>query len=192
MTNKIGVDLDEIISETFPSILKYNNRVHNIPINDMDFYKYDYWKRMRDDLQPEIKEFYQTEGRDMKPIQGAYESLQQLKNLGYELYVITARSAEFSKQTKDWVNKNFPNIFIEVLFTNAFNKNIKAQSKSDVCKSLGIKIFVEDDPHYIEDCINAGIKVIYLDYPWNRKVNFKNSFKVYSWKEIAGKILELK
>ena len=192
---KIGVDLDEILSDTLSPVLEYYNKIHHTSFKRDKFTTHNYWETWggtKEKAMKLIDEYYQTDYfKNTKPLPGAFEALLKIKEFGYKLCVITGRSIGYEKQTKAWIDKYYPNIFSDIFFVNTFGKTDEiSRNKSEICNSLGIKIFIEDDPYYIEDCANAGIKVLYLDYPWNKEVNFKNSTRVYSWKEIAEKLNE--
>ena len=43
-----------------------------------------------------------------KPIDGAPEILQQLKNMGYRFVVVTARHPDEKAKCQDWLKVNYP------------------------------------------------------------------------------------
>lgn len=195
MTKKIGIDIDEILANTLESILVYYNEIHKTSYKREDFATYNYWETWggtKDEAIAFVRSFFETENLyKIPPISGAYEELLKLKNLGYKFFAVTGRSSKYEIQTLEWISKYYPNIFLGTYFTHYLNVDCATTKKSDICKQLGIDILVEDDEYHISDCANAGIKVIFLDCPWNKKVNFKNATRVFSWKEISEKIKEL-
>lgn len=56
-----------------------------------------------------MKEFYNT---DMvfhaPPVPGAREGVQALKDMGYKLVIVTARTADVADASWEWVEKYFP------------------------------------------------------------------------------------
>jgi len=61
--------------------------------------------------------------------------------------------------------------------------------KSAICKELGVDLIIEDAPHYIEDCSEAGIKVFIFDRPWNQEVRENDLItRVRDWGEIGREL----
>ena len=192
---KIGVDLDEILSDTLTSVLEYFNKLYIKSHKKEHFYTYNYWDILGGTKEGSIKfvdDYYKTDYfTNIKPIKDAYRNLVKLKKLGHELYVITGRSETYEKQTRDWVEKHYPDIFSEIFFVNTFSNSLIPIKKSQVCNMNGIKLLIEDNPDYIIDCTDNGVEVLFLDYPWNKGKEFKNATRVYSWDEIGNKIVNL-
>jgi len=185
---KIGIDLDEILSDTLTSAIDCYKNTHNVSLNRETFTAKDYRE-----IWGKIENFWQSEYfKNTKPVKGAFEELAPLKKLGYEFYIITGRYNKYTTQTKEWLDKYYPNIFSGIYFANTFNTEGGTKKKSEICKNLGIEIFIEDDELHIEDCSDAGIKVLILDHPWNKHKDVKNSIRAYSWKEMSEKINKIK
>ncbi len=188
----IAVDLDEILSETLSSVLEYYNTIHHSLFKRADFTSYNYWEiwgGTKNDEVEFIKNFYKTDFvKNTKPVAGAYEALLELKKLGYQFCIITGRSDVYKEQTLEWINQCYPNIFSDTFFANTFKLDKSTRKKSDICKSLNIKILIEDDSFHIADCTSEGITVLVLDCPWNKSANYENSIRLYSWEEISKNI----
>jgi 5'(3')-deoxyribonucleotidase len=191
---KIGVDLDEILSDTLTSVLEYYNSVHGTNLKRDEFVSYNYWEiwgGTKENAVKLIEDYYKTNYfKNIKPIAGAKENLEKLKSEGYELFVITGRSDKYKKGTKDWLTEYYPNIFSDIFFANTFDIDNTDTKKSDICIKNNIPILIEDDPHHLADCVQAGIKTIVLDCPWNKNFQAKNSVRVFSWEEITQKVKE--
>lgn len=189
---KIGVDLDEILSDTLTSVLEYYNKLHNTSFKREGFSSYNYWEvwgGTKENAVKLIEDYYETNYfKNIKPIIGAKENLEELKKDGYEMFIITGRSDKFKKETMDWVNQYYPNIFSEIFFANTFDIDNTNTKKSDICIKNNISILIEDDPYHLEDCAKAGIKTIVLDCPWNKNFRAENSIRTFSWKEIVKEI----
>jgi 5'(3')-deoxyribonucleotidase len=191
---KIGVDLDEILSDTLTSVLEYYNSVHKTNLKRNEFVSYNYWEiwgGTKENAVKLIEDYYKTNYfKNIKPIAGAKENLENLKSEGYEMFVITGRSDKYKKETKDWLTEHYPNIFSDIFFANTFDIDNTDTKKSDICIKNNIPILIEDDPHHLADCAQAGIKTIVLDCPWNKNFQAENSVRVFFWEEIAQKIKE--
>jgi 5'(3')-deoxyribonucleotidase len=189
---KIAIDLDEILSDTLTSVLDYYNTIHKTSIKREDFHSYNYWEIWGGSRERAVKliaDYYKTDYfKNIKPVAGSIDGINKLKELGYEMYVVTGRSVEYKKQAINWLDKYFKNMFKDIFFADTFSVDIETKKKSEICKENGLKLIVEDDPYHIEDCTKAGIEVIYIEYPWNKNKEFKNAIKVSSWKEIPETI----
>ena len=132
-----------------------------------------------------VEDFHKTEYfKNIKPIPGAREVLDELKK-NNDLYVITARSENIRKDTEEWIEKYYPNIFSKVYLTNHYALNGTETSKKKVCDSLDVDIFIEDNIKYAEECVGPNRKIYLLDYPWNQSDKLpQNIIRVHSWKEI--------
>ena len=82
------------------------------------------------------------------------------------------------------VEKNFPNIFDEIIFANYFTS--KAKSKGELCKEKGISIMIEDNLDYAENVAQYGMTSYLLAKPWNQQYHNTNPkvIKVEEWKDI--------
>ncbi|PJA49087.1 MAG: hypothetical protein CO170_00600 [candidate division SR1 bacterium CG_4_9_14_3_um_filter_40_9] len=192
MEKIIGVDLDEVLSQTLDDALKYNKYMFNgIPIKRKDVLNYyihqipKYNAGVEDSKQWFDNFLASKKANSLKPVTGAKRKLMELKKKGYSLVVVTARPEEFKDMTWKWVNRHFTGIFDDMVFANHLTKN--AVSKVDLCKNLGIQIMIEDNLHYATELAKAGIKVYLFDKPRNQEYNpkiHKNIVKVKKWKDI--------
>jgi len=181
MQKVIWIDLDEVLAETLDYCLFFHNYKINwksIKREDVkDYYIYNMSKYnisleqgiqwFRDGLSSDIWRY------NIKPVQWAIDYIKQLKSKWYILKIITARRAElYTDYTKNWIDKYYPNIFDEIIFSSHFDKT-KQKSKSQICEENKIKV-----------CL--------LEKPWNKQkwLNHKNIICVKSWEEIL-KIIQI-
>ncbi len=192
MNKVIGIDLDEVLSESVNQILKIHNHqinwkkikksdissyyLHDIP--DLNISKKQCIKRFRDGLMHKSFE-------DTKSVIWAQTKLKELKKKWYKLIVITARREVFKKPTIDRLDKNFGWLISDVLFADHFTKNEK--NKSELCKQVNAKIMIEDNLEYAIELASNGIKVYLIDRPWNQNYDpsiHKNIFKFKKWRDL--------
>lgn len=58
-----------------------------------------------------VREFYATpQFIDGKLVDGAVQGIRSLKQMGFKLAIVTARSATMKEQTEDWVGRHFPGV----------------------------------------------------------------------------------
>lgn len=63
-------------------------------------------------------------------------------------------------------------LFEEVHFGNHFALEGVARPKSEICRSIGARVLIDDNPRYAVECAEAGIHVLLFDwnnaYPWSK------------------------
>jgi uncharacterized HAD superfamily protein len=189
---KIGVDIDEVIAETINAVIAFHNEAYGTTLKKADFSSYDcheIWGGTEEEAILKWHEFFETDHfTSISPIAGAYPALLALKQKGHELFAITARQHLIAKQTEDWVDEYFPDIFSGIYFGNRSGLEGIKRKKSDMCTELGITILIEDDLHHANDCVKHGIEVFLFDKPWNQKELPNNAQRVHSWSDIMGMI----
>ncbi|MDD5769948.1 MAG: HD domain-containing protein [Candidatus Gracilibacteria bacterium] len=197
MTKIIGIDLDEVLAETMDQILEDNNymisgkKVSREDVLDYYIYHNKDLNITRDDGARIFHETYKKdfEVLEIKTVYGAKKKLEELKDKGYTLKIVSARPEDIEIYTKKWLDKHFANHFESVHFANHFNYNgskKKVKKKSEICKELGIKIMIEDIFDYALDLAENGILTYIIEKPWNKHIlkTHKNIIKVKSWEEI--------
>lgn len=184
---KIGVDLDDVLSQSTPALIKFHNEKYgtNFDIKNLKVFKLmTILGNDKKHAEQKLHEFHTSSYGKTLPIPGVKKILEKLKK-NNELYVITARGDDIKKVTLKWVNKNFPNIFSGIYLTNEFVNSKTKTNKKTVCNDLKIDIFVEDNLDYATECVSPKRKVYLLDYPWNQaKKLTKGITRVSSWEKI--------
>lgn len=191
MKNKIiWVDLDEVLAESLDTILEFNDYKINWKIVERkDIINYSIYKieGFNIDLDYAKKWFYTPLFEDfnnleIKKVNWSLEQLTRLKNLWYELAVITARRSDmFWEYTIAWIEKHFPWFFTNIYFADHFSDEHK--DKHDICKENQIEIMIEDDYFYAKGLAEAWIKTFLLEKPWNnnQELYHENIVRIKSW-----------
>ncbi|UFX83231.1 5' nucleotidase, NT5C type [Candidatus Absconditicoccus praedator] len=196
MRKIIGIDLDEVLSETVEHALKANDyKICGIPIRKEQINDY-YIFRMKEfeGMQQEAVDFFgdfllSEKAKEIKPVDGAYEKLKELKSAGYTLNVVTARRDFLKDRTYEWLDKNLPSLISDVYFTNSFGDNqIK---KSEVIKKIGADYMFEDNFEYAFDVASVGVKTFLLEKPWNANQTENTGLikRIASWNEFSLEML---
>jgi len=81
------------------------------------------------------------------------------------------------KLTKEWLSKN-EIVYDEIYFS---------ADKSQICNELNIDVMIEDSPMQIKN-FDANIKVLCMDYEYNKDIDGPNVIRVYSWQDILTKL----
>lgn len=166
----IGVDCDEVLSETIDEILKrWKFKGKNVKKSDItSYYLWDV-EKCKMTKEEWIEQFFSFFDSDeffqTKPVKWALEKLKELKEEWNELYVVTARAEQFKEKTIERINIHFPNIFSWYLFMNQFKENEVPKSK--LCKDFWIEILIDDSVNNLRDINKEGIPWILLNKPWN-------------------------
>lgn len=111
-----------------------------------------------------------------------------LKSGKKEYSIITARNGHDpikKKRTIEWLKYYFPEIPEEQIhFVNHYID--EARPKSDVCKSFGISLMIDDHIENARDLCEKGITMILLEKPWNRNEHFEHPllYRAKDWQEI--------
>ncbi|KAI8553244.1 hypothetical protein RHMOL_Rhmol05G0000700 [Rhododendron molle] len=144
-----------------------------------------------------VHEFFKTSyfKTGIHPIPGARQTLQKLSRF-CNLSVVTSRQNAIRDVTIEWIEKHYPGLFHEIHFGNHFALEGQSRPKSDICRSLGAKVLIDDNPRYALECAEVGIRVLLFDYensyPWC-KIESVNQHplvtKVHSWEEVEHQLI---
>lgn len=129
-----------------------------------------------------LKKYLERIYNEAEVKESAPTSINKLKNLGHEIYIITARSEKYVSNIYDIINnyciKN--KIKIDKVFING-------KDKVDICKKNKIDIMIEDSKYNVDRLNENNIKTILFDEKGEYN-NIEN--RINSWKEIS-KILDI-
>ena len=169
----IGVDCDEVLSETINELLKRSPLKEKIiqksDISSYEIYEVEkVWLTKEEAIQTfywffESPEYYQTQ-----PVSWAYEKLYERKQQWHKLFVVTARNKPYEEQTRKRVETHFPWIFSDYLFMNIYTEN--EIPKSQLCKDKWIQVLIDDSVSNIRDMNSVWMPCFLLDKPWNQWV----------------------
>ena len=196
MKVKIGIDIDNVLAESYPAYLTRFNSQFGVEIKMeeirefyfLDKYVKDKKKGRRRDMINFIDEMmfdaeFQT---NIPPIEDSIGVIKKWSKLGYQIHFVTARPVTIRKMTEDWLNKHgymVPGAKLD-LYDNKKHIN-DTDFKREIADKNNINVFIEDA---IEIAMGMDIPVFLLDRPWNRGNLKKNIKRVYSWAEIEGKL----
>lgn len=183
MKNNIGFDLDGVLADFhqpfYKFILDCRDDIH---FNYEDITAWD-WSEQIKNLTSE--EFWELFDRftvehgylNLPPISmDSFEVLNYLNEEGHPIYFITGRPAKSREETYEWMSQ-----FFDVRYDNI----IHTDNKSEICKKLKIKFFVEDTPHYALDIANnSPTKVYLLDKHYNEDFEHDKITRIYDLHEV--------
>ncbi|KAJ4899202.1 HAD-like domain protein [Raphanus sativus] len=152
-------------------------------------------------LQADIRvhEFFKTSyfKKGIYPLPGAHNTLHKLSRY-CELSVVTSRQNAIKDHTLEWLDMHFPGLFKQIHFGNHFALHGDSKPKSEICRSFGAEVLIDDNPRYAEECANIGMKVLLFDYensyPWSKTESVDRHplvTRVHNWEEVEQHILSL-
>lgn len=181
---RIGVDIDGVVSDSYPVWLQELNRHYgkNIPhVEDYDMHL------AFDVTMEDMNDFFETNVERLlmmpEPIAGAKEGIETLLQEGHEVIYITARTLEQKDLTVRWFALR--EIHHEHVLFTGFG------SKVDFVKQWEIEAFIEDyqvNAKLISEC---GVPVFLLDASYNQEELPPGITRCHSWDEIITGIQEI-
>ncbi len=184
----IGIDLDDVLANTLPSLVDYHNKTHKTSLTKDDYHSFrlwEVWGCTEEEAIKKVYDFFKTPYfKKIKPLPDSQKAINLLKEKN-ELYIITSRSKMISKETKIWIEKYFPGAFKEIFFTDTWDKSCLNKDKDEVCNLLKVDIFIDDSLENALACFNEKRKVFLFESPSNKNKKVKKEiYRVKSWEEI--------
>lgn len=197
MKFKIGVDIDNVISDSYPEYLSSFNAEFQVDIRMdqiRDFYFLN--KHVEGSTVKKGKEmvayidkltYSEAFQMKLKPVESAASIIQKWTDRGYLIHFITSRPAEMRDITRNWLKKH--GFWVKGVKLELFDKNlgyeIDVPYKSEMVKKYALNAFIEDS---LEIAQALSIPVFLMDRPWNQGKLKKNIIRVMSFKEIEEKL----
>jgi len=184
----IGIDCDEVLSETLDELLKRSplkeKWIEKPDITSYEIYEVEkVWLTKEDAIQTFYSFFESPEYFQTQPVSWAYEKLYERKQAWHTLFVVTARKKPHEAQTRKRVETHFPWIFSDYLFMSIYTEN--EIPKSQLCKDKWIQVLIDDSVPNIHDMNSVWMPWFLLDKPRNQWVeNSELLHRVYSRDEI--------
>jgi len=181
----IACDLDDVLSATNQTVADWHNDAYGTNIDLSQFFYYYYWRNpgwgSPKETSRKVEEYYKT-GRidNALPIPDALDGVKRLKEMGFKLVVITARTIRERERSLVWVDRHFPGIFETVICTGQSQETTFADghelitklTKADVCKEIHAKVLIDDSAENAFKTATAPHPVTVLlfgNYRWNRR-----------------------
>ncbi|KAJ8703052.1 hypothetical protein PTI98_001708 [Pleurotus ostreatus] len=129
-----------------------------------------------------VKRFYATDRiYQAAPVPGAREGVQSLRDMGFRLVIVTARTQDVAEPSWKWVDKHFPGIFDTLICTNQFkdadkvgHEIVTKLSKGQVCNDLGACLLIDDSSENAIQCSTHDPPtrvLLFGDYQWNSRIS---------------------
>ncbi|CAA0818710.1 Haloacid dehalogenase-like hydrolase (HAD) superfamily protein [Striga hermonthica] len=197
----VAVDVDEVLGNFVSALNQFIADRYSLNHSVSEYHVYEFFKLKFNWLSSvsadiRVHEFFKTHyfRKGIRPIPGAREALQKLSEI-YNLSIVTSRQNAIKEHTIEWIDKHYPGLFQEIHFGNHFALEGQSKPKSEICKSLGAKVLIDDNPRYAIECAEVGIKVLLFDYensyPWckfDAVPRHPLVTKVHNWEEVEHQL----
>lgn len=192
MKKVIALDIDEVTADFISYFIYFHNLMYKTNMTRdrvLSYYLHQAFDTDKVEMGIRFAEFQSLRLLErIKPAKGAIEGIKKLIEMGFVPHFVTARPKTIEKETREWLKKHFKNIDFPIHFTHPASGKPKLK-KSEICKSIGAKILIDDHMENALDCAENGITVYLIDAPWNQSESLpENVIRVKSWKEILNRI----
>jgi len=177
MPGIFGIDIDDVICQTNPLILRLLKEFYGVDIRWEWLTSY-YFARTKgfpltqEQVDRAYGEFTAGASLAAEPLAGAREALLSLRAAGHRLCLITARPESMKGDTEKWLAEyGIP--YDELIFSG----------RKHLIEKIGY--WVEDKGSQAKLLAESGKPVFLMDYPWNRRTRrHPNIRRVRNWAEI--------
>jgi len=190
---KIAIDIDEVLADFANPFDKYIQKKYGLTMDRNKWNTEEWWQAWGGSKTTAVGKIYEfvSSGalRKLPPIKGAKDGVRKLKEQGHELIIITGRAADWMDVTKIWLDKNFPSAFSQTESTDFHVAKGGLKTKGILARELGCDILIDDFPHYAEEAIKNGVKVLLFDTGFNHIYKEHDDIhRVKDWEEVVEKI----
>lgn len=199
MKKVVAIDFDDVLFDCNVALSKFHNHHYGTSYNKNDIRSWhlsELWGCTEEEAVRRLNEFVQTDfHHDANQVAGADRALTLLNERGYTPVIVTARTEDSMPQTVSWLEKNMPNLYSAIHFTNYFHSDpSKKKTKSEICLELDALVLVEDGTHNATDAASKNIPVLLFDTPWNQEKMQEEETgivtRIHSWDDAIAHIIK--
>lgn len=149
------------------------------------------WQRRAKELFSDNSKLY----RNLPLITGVERELVKLGQ-HFDIIAITSRSRGAESATRYWLDTNLPGVISEVHFSGIYDRfedgvDSCKRTKGELCKSLGIDFFIDDEPkHCVASADHEISTIIFGEYPTNRDFSDPRIPRAKTWEEATNLLLK--
>ncbi|MEI7719868.1 MAG: hypothetical protein WCI89_01520 [bacterium] len=190
----LALDLDDVLKETCAALCRFHNAhfgTNHTPEKMPSFNLDISWDCTSEETARRLDLFFRSEHHtEATPMEGALEALQILAE-HYELHIVTARPEVVRNMTAAWVNRHYPRLFTHMHFLSAHHLDHNSRPKSDICRAIGARVFIDDGVHNVKDVFEKlGIVTLIFTQPLNFGWEMpKGMLRVNNWGEILDHLV---
>ena len=170
MTDKlhIGIDIDDVVSNTLSRMLNFYNRAYrkNIPFHEItswDLTNHLPGMDREEQVRELIKGFTYTHSfRTVTPVDGAIEGITRWRQQGHKLSFVSARNSSAISDTYKWFEEH--GLPVERVYFD--------RDKGWHSRYHDFDVFVDDGIHNLVNirAANPNTRTVLFDRPWNQDI----------------------
>ena len=178
---KIGIDIDDTITDTWEYIIPIYSKIFNKSIDEIKkgepyFYSIEDTGISLASYFKMLNPYFEKIIPNVPLKKDAKEVINKLHSEGHQIIFITARGKMYHDEYKisaDYLKKH--NIYYDKLITNS-------QAKDKTCQEEQIDLFIDDNIKHCQSVSNIGKEVLMFENYYNK--DYSNVKHVKTWKEI--------
>ncbi|XP_068343074.1 uncharacterized protein [Pyrus communis] len=198
----VAVDVDEVLGNFVSALNRFIADRYSSNHSVSEYHVYEFfkiWNCSRDEADYRVHEFFKTSyfKTGIHPLPGAQETIHKLSDF-CDLSVVTSRQNIIKDHTLQWIEQHFSGLFQEIHFGNHWALHGESRPKSEICRSLGAKVLIDDNPRYALECAEVGIRVLLFDYensyPWCKTESIDQHplvTKVHNWEAVEKQLMTI-
>jgi hypothetical protein len=184
---RIAVDVDEVLCPFLKTMSKWKYPGFRAPAR----HPYHYGKLFRmtsKESKYMVDAFYFSEEcHAMEPLEDSQKYL-EIMSKQYDLYVMSGRQDIARHMTEEWIGRNYPGVFKDIILTNSFTPH--EVDKADLCHSLRMSAIIDDSFETCMKCIDRNVYPIhYIGYPVYPWCNM-NPYSEQTWAGVHLNVME--
>lgn len=188
---RIGVDIDDVLVDALPHFLAtFNARFCKaVPLEQADW---DIFRVFPEIAASDCRAFWRTLEEErflfQRPVRPeAAESIQRLRNLGHDLFLVTGRFLSRRVPTLEWLAaQGLAEAFADLLVKQP--RLPREKHKREAAAALRLDAFIEDERRTAEVLATLPLTVFLLDRPWNRSPALPGLTRVRDWPEVLAQL----
>lgn len=173
----IAIDIDDVVADTtealritanelLPSNLQLSKERYKVKGEYWGYYE-SVWRANKVDELVSFERLHDdmaVSQDHVNVIVGAEAALKQLSEK-YLLVAVTSRRVQWVNSTHEWLEKQFPGYFRDVVFVH--HDNSDGRTKGDVCRDIGATWLIDDNPEHCLTAEKAGTQpILFGEYGW--------------------------
>lgn len=175
----IALDLDDTLVDTIAALLDFIEQSRGYRVDAARLAAYQLGADEKQTMEI-VTAFYDAAAhRNVAAVTGAGEACRSLKDAGFKLVVITARSPDVAAVTDALVERLFPGVFAAVHSVGHQPDKVKA------LRAAGARLLIDDNARQIRCAADAGVPaILFGELPWNRAVAWPR--RARAWAEVVA------
>lgn len=192
---KIGIDIDNVIADSYPSYIDAFNKKFNTAVRYEEIFHFYYLEKNVGVDEALVTQFIESIVHSeqfqlqIPPVPEALEVIKKWIKRGFSIHYITSRPIDTKEETEKWLKKQ--GFFLKGITLDLYNE--KEHNSRHLSRINSYKRFVADEKKidiFIEDSIDIAksldIPVLLIDKPWNQGKLPENVRRVKNWEEIEN------